>query len=198
MNSTIPSKDINHIKLPIFRFSGQNLLRTHKTSYEKDRDILFFGKAETQRFNDCKNEFGVCYLGLDEHVCFIETFRTTEQSDGYNIISYKTLEQKSLATITVLNKISLVDLTSSGLAILGTTAEITTGEHKISQKWSNAFYYHPDKPDGIYYRARHDPSRFCIALYDRAQTNIKIEKTCLWANVSLLAEILGEYQFGLV
>lgn len=61
----------------------------------------------------------------------------------------------------------LVDLTGEGLAALGLDARISDADHEPAQAWSRAFYEHPDKPDGILYRSRRDPSRLAVAIYDR-------------------------------
>ena len=37
----------------------------------------------------------------------------------------------------------------------------------IAQRWSRALWEHPQQPDGIIYRSRHDPSKVCAALFDR-------------------------------
>lgn len=48
--------------------------------------------------------------------------------------------------------------------------------YKNSQRWSKAWRDHPEKPDGIYSRSRHDPSRTAWTLYDRAGMTIR----CFW------------------
>ncbi|MDJ0732074.1 MAG: RES family NAD+ phosphorylase [Crocosphaera sp.] len=73
---------------------------------------------------------------------------------------------------------SLVDVTGNGLTLLDADARLLTGNYDISQKWSKALQDHPSNPDGIYYRSRHDPSRFCLALYqERTHSILQVIKT---------------------
>ena len=62
----------------------------------------------------------------------------------------------------------MVDLTGPGLARLGADERLCAGGHAVAQRWALALWTHPSRPDGLYFRARHDPSRFCVAIYDRA------------------------------
>lgn len=98
-------------------------------------------------------------------------------------------------------QLSLVDLTGSGLARIGADARLCNGEHRLAQKWALSLWSHPENVDGIYYRARHDPSRYCAAIFDRAQADITIAQTqSCWSDDfrETLAYILDTYEFGLV
>ena len=57
---------------------------------------------------------------------------------------------------------------------------------------------HPTKPDGIYYRSRHDPARTACALFDHCSRYTKIlEDYGSWAEQPrLLGAILDHYGFG--
>jgi len=60
---------------------------------------------------------------------------------------------------------------------------------------------HPRKPDGILYRARHDPARTCAAIFDRAQSVLTpTEVGTLAADMhrNLLGDILDTYGFALI
>ena len=98
--------------------------------------------------------------------------------------------------------LSLVDLTGKGLTFLDADGRLLTGSDDISQKWPKALQDHPENPDGIYYRSRHDPSRFCLALY-QVQTNSILQAINTYdfmsdEYVDRLATILDEYQYGLI
>lgn len=72
-------------------------------------------------------------------------------------------------------ELRLVPVHGSGLARLGATAELASGSnYKRSQLLSGALWEHPDKPDGILYRSRHDDSALCVALYGRARDGLAI------------------------
>lgn len=60
---------------------------------------------------------------------------------------------------------------------------------------------HPDVPDGIRYRSRHDPSLVCLAIFDRASERLLAERSGSLVeprNVRLLSAILDRYDFGLL
>ncbi len=62
----------------------------------------------------------------------------------------------------------LVDLTGPALSQIGADGRLTTGRYDISQQWALALHQHPEQPDGLLYRSRHDPSQLCAAIFDRA------------------------------
>jgi hypothetical protein len=64
-------------------------------------------------------------------------------------------------------------LTGGGLSQIGADARLTTGSYAVSKRWCLAFWEHPQRVDGLYYRSRHDLSRFCIVLFkDRLPEDI--------------------------
>jgi len=95
----------------------------------------------------------------------------------------------------------LVDLTGSGLARLGTDERLCAGDHGVTQQWTLALWAHPSHPDGLLYRARHDPSRYSLALYDRVADAVRATP---WGSLSdahnraTIADLLGAYTFALV
>jgi len=96
----------------------------------------------------------------------------------------------------------LVDLSGKGLARIGADARLTSGDdYALSHRWSKAIHDHPSQPDGILYRARHDPSRLSAALFDRLGSRLRAVPTGSFldpANVALLGRILDEFRFALM
>jgi hypothetical protein len=93
-------------------------------------------------------------------------------------------------------------LTGNGLTLLAADARLLSGNYKAAQEWSEALQNHGSQPDGIYYRSRHDPSRFCLALYKEATSDI-LEINSVYDFLSdeyekSLAAILDEYHYGLI
>lgn len=163
-----PPRDLHARDLPIIELTGK-FRRIHQTAL----DPLLFGKTAKNRFDDPKaasGDFGSLYLALDHFGAFIESFGDSEG----NTISHGTLDQRSIAEITTTKVIRAVDLTAQGAAWLGAAGEVSAGNHALSQRWAYALWGHPASPEGIYYRARHDQSRFCAAIFDRAQTSITV------------------------
>lgn len=94
-----------------------------------------------------------------------------------------------------------IDLTGRGLAWIGADERLCVGEHEVAQRWALEFWRHPSRPDGLYYRARHDLSRFCVAIFDRAADALHVSRQGSLLDseqVSLLADILDTYTFGLI
>jgi hypothetical protein len=120
---------------------------------------------------------------------------------GINTLTLTALAERCLSRIEGQRALSLVDPTGEGLVRIGADARLCTGDYRVTQRWSRALWEHPQEPDGLYYRSRHDPSRFCIALCDRAAGAVRsIAGDSLLApsGALLLADILGTYDFGLI
>jgi hypothetical protein len=168
-------------------------------SYPVGRDAIYFGRTRSHRFDAHAGEFGTLYLGQAEHCVFIETFgHATGEID---FVSRAALKARALARIEPQRELRLADLSGAGLARLRADARLCTGPFSISQRWARALHGHPDQPDGIYYRSRHDPDRFCVALFDRARgvlRSISLGSFAERSNEELLAEILETYGFGLI
>jgi hypothetical protein len=142
----------------------------------------------------------VLYLGKDAHCAFIETFG--HQTGRTPFVTEAELRARELSVVTANRPLRLVDLRGEGLARIGADAELTTGsDYDLSRRWALAIYNHPHHPDGILYRARHDPRRTSLALFDRAEKDIAARGTgTLLAPVHarLLADILDTYGYGLI
>lgn len=188
-----PPADPSALRLPI-RYFDRPWFRLHQCRYEP----LYFGKTGGNRFDAPSGEYGILYCGSDAHCAFIETFG---QSTGIKIVTTTSLAERCLCTIKAQRPLALVDLTGPGLAQLGCDERLCAGEHNMAQQWSLAFWSHTEQPDGLYYRARHDPSRFSMALYDRAFAVLHVTRSATLLadhNIKLLANILNTYNFGLI
>ncbi len=179
--------------LPLI-YLTQTWQRIHQTRHP----VLLFGKSGKNRFDAPSQEYGVIYMASDPQGAFIETFGS---ETGVHLVSIAELDLRSLSQLTTNRPLKLVDLTSSGLARLGADGRLCTGEHPLAQRWAYAFWQHPSHIDGIYYRARHDLSQPCAAIFERAQTCLQ---TCQTQGLGerrfsqKLAAILEVYQFGLI
>lgn len=187
----LPSKDLSKRKLPIISYD-KPLWRVCKIEHNP----IFFGCMGSNRFDAPAKEYEILYAGCDEFCAFRETIgRLTQQ----RIITKKLLQSRYLSKLRTSHPLKLIDLTGGGLTHIDADARLLTGDYTIAQQWSLAFWQHPEKIDGIYYRSRHDPSRFCIGLYDRAQNNLEISlKKNFLDDKARLAEILELYQYGYI
>lgn len=138
------------------------------------------------------------YLARDPYGAFMESIGRGVLKSRF--VPKAELKRRGLSGIRFTRPLRLIDMVSSGgLTRLGTEASLTIGAgYKNSQRWSKTLRVHPEKPDGIYYPSRHDPSRIACAVYDLCQPFIEIARTCeAWAdNPVLLGNILDHYGFG--
>jgi hypothetical protein len=181
-----PPVDIDALELPLFALRSP-WFRCHKV----DRDAIFFGRSGDGRFDDPLSSFGVLYLGIDPECTFIEIFG---QELGSRRLKADEFAGRTLPLISSTRPVALVDLTGPGLVHIGADARLFAGEHRISQRWSRAFFDHPSRPDGILYPARHDPSRKAIALFERDDRE-------LWATplgFDVLGRVLARYRFAIL
>ena len=188
-----PQPELHTRALPVIRIAGP-WTRMHRCAV----DPLYFGRSGANRFDAPGKEFGVLYAGADPHCAFIETFG---QETGVNLVTATALAQRCRATILPERPLALVDLTGSGLARIGADARLFAGEHSVAQRWARALWSHPEQPDGLYYPARHDPSRRAVAIFDRAAGSVRAvfgPSLIDPANTTLLAEILDTYRFGIL
>lgn len=182
------------LRLIVIRIRGA-WYRIHRTRHAP----LHFGRIPRNRFDAPAGEFGVLYVARDAHAAFIETFG---HDTGIRYVTERELAARGIAVVSARRSLRLADLRDDGLARMGADAQITGGvDHDLSRRWARAIHEHPRRPDGILYRARHDPARFCAAIFDRAAPQIRaapMGRLDARRNRTALGEILTTYRFGLV
>lgn len=156
-------------------------LRLYRAKY----DALHFGTTRQGRFDAANDEFGVLYVARQISGAFIETL----VRDGIREISEDRINSFHVAEITASRGLKLVDLAGKGLARMGVDGRLNTGDYRIAQRWSSAFFAHPDKADGILYPSRHDPKQHLAALFGRAKP-LLTSKPC-----GTIRGYLGNHEF---
>jgi len=160
---------------------------------------LFFGSTGLDRFDAPGKEFGTLYAATSPHGAFIESFGWS--TDVSAAVTRVELEATCLSEIQLTRPLELVDLTGAGLVRMGADARLNDGDHGIAQRWSLAFFQHPQHPDGVHYRARRDPDRISAAVYDRARDAVKAVRLGSLLeprNTELLEETLERYNLGII
>jgi RES domain len=161
------------LDLPLRTFDRPTWYRGHKAV----RGPLYFNPS-AGRFAAPDRQYGTLYLGEDEHVSFLEAFNQ-EIADALpfgRVVSARRLANCCLCPVTAEARLTLVDLTNgAALRRLSPDADnrINDGPHAVSQRWALAFWQHPTRPDGLFYRSRRAPERCAIALYDRAAASLR-------------------------
>ena len=188
-----PSPDLATCDLPITEMHCR-WYRIHRLT----REAIFFGKHNDNRFDAPKGEFGVLYVGESKAAAFIETFG---QNTGYPFVQKSELSSRSLSIIESSRPLKFVDLTASGLAKIGADNRLCDGDRALSGRWSGALHANFTLPDGLYYRARHDPSECCAAIFDRTNAVLQSTDSICMSKDSLSGELLtllSRYRFGLI
>jgi hypothetical protein len=190
-----PFRDAAHYNLPLIVLGGP-WVRIFR--FEPGRSPLYFGRAQTYRYDDPRGRYGVLYAAEALAGAFIETFGRTL---GQHLIALSELRQRHVAAIGSARSLRLVDLRGQHLATLGATGELSVGrDYARAQQWSRWFYRHPQQPDGLLYPCRHDPEQHAVALFDRTEGDLEaIDRGELLqpALLSELAAVLDRYTFGL-
>lgn len=189
-----PPHDFASLSLPLAPVP-QSWVRVHPEGY----GAIFFGRTGRYRFDAPENGYGVLYVGADVECAFIETFG---HATGTRSVTQAELQARIFSRIKASRPLQLVDLTGSGLARLGADARLTSGESYLApRRWAQAIHDHPAQPDGLLFRARHDPDRICAALFDRVAPLLSEERMgSLWErqHQRLLGRLLEQYNFGLL
>jgi hypothetical protein len=165
-----PPDDPTTLDLSLADFYGP-WTRVHWCRYKP----LYFGRARTHRFDSPAGAFGVLYASEDEYGGFIETLGDIRGLGGHIVLTRKDLEDRCCAILTVERPLQLIDLTGAGLARLGLDSRIFSGEYPIAQRWSQFLHAYDPRPDGIRYRARRDPDRISIALYEHVAERLHVQ-----------------------
>lgn len=116
----------------------------------------------------------MCYLGLSREGAFAESFL---RRPGVRLVSRATFDARRLSAVEAARALRLAALAGPGLAALGATAAVSHGPHAVARRWARALWAHPDRPDGIAYRCRHDDDALAVALFDRAADALLVRGT---------------------
>ena len=188
-----PPPELVTTPLPIIE-DQRSWFRLHRADYSP----IYFGRTGRNRFDAPDGEYGVLYLGDSLHCCFVETYGRSDRGDR-RIVTRQELTRRNLATVELSRALRVVDLTGAGLARIDADNRLGTGDYQAARRWSQALWAHPEHPDGLRYRSRHDPARVCLAVFERAGDAVEaIDQGSLLspANLMLLGEILDMYAIG--
>lgn len=164
-----PPADIASRKLPLVaRPAGTRYLRIHRAT---DGAVWFGWNVATRQFRPPINRFdapdrsyGVLYASVARDGAFAETIgrkpRTFRSNDE--------LAALVVTTLALTNELRLVDLHGGeAVGALGATGVVGVGPQTLARRRSQALHAHPEVPDGIEYRCRHNSDEVAVALFDR-------------------------------
>jgi len=159
-----PPADLDTRKLPLVTISG-DLFRIHPTIHH----WRYFGRKKSERFDDPQGVFGVLYGSTTADAAFAEVFLRKLASMS---VAQADLQSRAVSTFYA-KPLKCVELTGSGLRKLSCDNRISTEKpYLTTQLWSRALFLHPQQPDGLVYRSRHNPRFRCLALFDRCDVKL--------------------------
>src|ERR1035437_8919802 len=166
LNSRLPPPpaDLATRKLPLVTISG-DLFRIHQTIH----NWRYFGRNKSERFDDPQGVFGVLYGSTTADAAFAEVFLRKLASMS---VAQVDLQSRAISTFNA-RPLKCVELTGSGLRKLSCDNRISTEKpYRTTHLWSRALFLHPQQPDGLVYRSRHNPRFRCLALFDRCDAKL--------------------------
>ena len=164
-----PPVDINVRRLPLVRrAAGSRYVRIHRASegpvwFGRDRATGLFRPA-INRFDAPDQSFGVLYAAMSRDGAFAEAIGRRPRTFRFDT----ELAELAITTLMLTHDLRLVDLHGGeAVGALGATGVIGIGPHSLARRWAKALHDHPDIPDGVEYRCRHNSDELAVALFDR-------------------------------
>lgn len=164
-----PPPDLSTRALPILqRRSGATYVRIHSLThgaiwFGRDADAKTFRPA-ANRFDAPDRSYGVLYVAATRDGAFAESIgripRVFRSDDD--------LGSLRITTLALARDVRVVDL-HGGAAVgaIDATGVVGVGPQSLARRWAAALHAHPEAPDGIEYRCRHNSDELALALYDR-------------------------------
>lgn len=166
---TLAARPLPTIVLP----TGTRLVRIHWPG-----NALFFGPVPRtpprNRFDSPTGAFGTCYMAMHTAGAFAETFL---RGGLVPLVTETELRARAWSQLEVIAPLMVVPCHGRALARLGTTSAISSGAYSRSRMWFAALHNHPEAPDGLRYRSRHNDDQLCVALFDRASAKVRVSDT---------------------
>jgi RES domain len=164
-----PPADIAARRLPLLvRPAGTQYVRIHRAT---DSAVWFGWNPATRQYRPPANRFdapdrsyGVLYAAVTRDGSFAETIGRKPGMFWAN----DELAVLAVTTIALTRELRLVNLHGGeAVGALGATGVIGVGPQSLARRWSKALHNHPDLPDGIEYRCRHNSDEVGVAFFDR-------------------------------
>ena len=187
----LPPADLDWRSLPLEKISRG---RVYRRLHPYARNAIHYNDSNDYRFNAPNEQFAVLYVAEELKGAFAETLL---RHPGKTLIDQRDIDAKAVSEIEIRSQLKLVKLYGHGLVRVGATATVASGDYAVSQAWSIALWRHPQKPDGIIYRANHDNDQICLALFGHTRKHVRVVKTVPPGSEPFLAELLDHYGVGI-
>lgn len=156
------------------------------------------GPKPRGRFDAPAGQYRTHYSGFTFAAAFVEAMLRQEQPP---ILALSDIQRREVSMLETARPLQLLPLHGPRLRRIGATAAVAAGPYSASRQWGLALWQWTGVAgplDGIIYRSRHDDEQWCLALFDRAATAMRVVATDGLA--TRLAEILmlrRDYRFPL-
>lgn len=191
MSAPSPPGDLAQRDLPLELLSEGT--RVHRF-FTAAHAPIHFERSSLGRLSAPDGSYGVLYAAASVEGAFAETFLRVP---GRTLLPRDLLAKKGYVLLELERSARLATLHGPGLARIGATAEVVHGglPYDVPQAWSRALHAHPDRSDGISYRARHDDGEICYALFDgvkvsEVERRLELDEDWFW-------RIADRYRVGL-
>jgi RES domain len=137
--------------------------------------------------------YGVLYAAVARDGAFAETIGRKPRTFWSN----DELAALAMTTLGLTRELRLVDLHGGeAVGAIGATGVVGVGPQSLVRRSSKALHAHPDLPDGIEYRCRHNSDEIAIALFDRigGASLTSIGVTSLVLDLAWLNAMRGRHQ----
>ena len=78
------------------------------------------------------------------------------------MVAHADIETRATSVLRCRRDLRVVRLHGAGLQILGLDNSISTGPYEPCGAWADALWAHPEAPDGLAFRSRHDPDEILL------------------------------------
>jgi len=171
------------IELPPFRIDAGELLQHVSRGVYRNKS-LYYGRDGTNRYDAPARNYGVLYLGRDLPTALMESVFHKHQwdKDTKRSIALAEVESRLVRAVGVLEALHLADLTAEGVmaGYFGLNLEqLASRSYTHTQQLSgqvHAMLGGDDAPlfDGVLYPSRNNYPAASIALFERAEKNVKV------------------------
>jgi RES domain len=192
-----PPLDLAKRALPIVRrAAGARYVRVHRMTdgpiwFGWDSTAANF-RVPTNRFDSPDGRYGVLYLAATRDGAFAESVGRKPGSFRSN----DELAALRLTTLALARDVRIVDL-HGGAAVgaMGATGVVGVGPQSLARRWSQALHDHPETPDGIEYRCRHNSDELALALFDRVgeKALLPVDETVLTSDRAWLSQMRARH-----
>lgn len=193
-----PPADISRRKLPlVLKPVGTRWVRIHRAA----DGAVWFGwdsagkrfRAATNRFDAPDRSYGVLYAAAHRDGAFAE-------SVGRIPGTFRTDNELSMLAVTNLDSTKALRLVNlhggEAVGAFGATGVVGVGPQSLARRWAKALHAHPEAPDGIEYRCRHNSDELAVALFDRiGNASLKaVSVTSLVSDIAWLAVMRARHR----